>query len=89
MVSAFFFWRMPDYTGHEISGRKAVEISSRKGADKEADKAAIQGTQDARGIKGWGSRFPNLAPQQRDIPQERKLSRSVRHKICYDERTLA
>jgi hypothetical protein len=37
---AFFFWRMPDDTGHEISGRKAVEISSHKGADKEAVKAA-------------------------------------------------
>ncbi len=48
MVSAFFFWRMPDDAGHEISGRKAVEISSRKGADKEAIKAASQGTQDAR-----------------------------------------
>jgi EmrB/QacA subfamily drug resistance transporter len=48
MVSAFFFWRMPDDAGHEISGRKAVEISSRKGADKEAAKAASQGTQDAR-----------------------------------------
>jgi EmrB/QacA subfamily drug resistance transporter len=48
MVSAFFFWRMPDDAGHEISGRKAVEISSRKGADKEAVKAASQGTQDAR-----------------------------------------
>jgi EmrB/QacA subfamily drug resistance transporter len=47
-VSAFFFWRMPDDAGHEISGRKAVEISSRKGADKEAIKAASQGTQDAR-----------------------------------------
>ena len=30
MVSAFFFWRMPDDAGHEISGRKVtVEISSR------------------------------------------------------------
>ena len=29
---------MPDDAGHEISGRKAVEISSRKGADKEAVK---------------------------------------------------
>jgi MFS family permease len=47
-VSAFFFWRMPDDAGHEISGRKAVEISSRKGAAKEAIKAASQGTQDAR-----------------------------------------
>jgi MFS family permease len=47
-VSAFLFWRMPDDAGHEISGRKAVEISSRKGAAKEAVKAASQGTQDAR-----------------------------------------
>ena len=47
-VSAFFFWRMPDDAGHEISGRKAVEISSRKGAAKEAIKVASQGTQDAR-----------------------------------------
>ena len=48
MASAFFFWQMPDDAGHEISGRKAVEISSRKGAAKEAAKAASQGTQDAR-----------------------------------------
>jgi hypothetical protein len=47
-ASAFFFWQMPDDAGHEISGRKAVEISSRKGAAKEAVKAASQGTQDAR-----------------------------------------
>ena len=31
-ASAYFFWQMPDDAGHEISGRKAVEISSRKGA---------------------------------------------------------
>src|SRR6202012_3986654 len=49
MMSAFFFWRMPDDAGHEISGRKAVEISSRKGAATAAVKAASQGTQDARG----------------------------------------
>jgi MFS family permease len=47
-ASAWFFWQMPDDAGHEISGRKAVEISSRKGAAKEAVKAASQGTQDAR-----------------------------------------
>jgi EmrB/QacA subfamily drug resistance transporter len=47
-ISAWFFWQMPDDAGHEISGRKAVEISSRKGAAKEAAKAASQGTQDAR-----------------------------------------
>jgi EmrB/QacA subfamily drug resistance transporter len=51
MLSAFLFWRMPDDAGHEISGRKAVEISSRKGADKEAAKVASQGTQDARDQK--------------------------------------
>ena len=48
LTSAFFFWQMPDDAGHEISGRKAVEISSRKGAAKEDVKAASQGTQDAR-----------------------------------------
>jgi hypothetical protein len=52
MASAFFFWRMPDDAGHEISGRKAVEISSRKGAAKEAAKTAVkvasEETQNAR-----------------------------------------
>jgi hypothetical protein len=47
-VSAYFFWQMPDDAGHEISGRKAVEISSRKGAEKAATKAASEGTEDAR-----------------------------------------
>jgi hypothetical protein len=47
-VSAYFFWQMPDDAGHEISGRKAVEISSRKGAEKAASKAASEGTGDAR-----------------------------------------
>jgi EmrB/QacA subfamily drug resistance transporter len=47
-MSAWFFWQMPDDAGHEISGRKAVEISSRKGAAKAAVKAASEGTQDAR-----------------------------------------
>jgi MFS family permease len=47
-VSAWFFWQMPDDAGHEISGRKAVEISSRKGAEQAATKAATGGTQDAR-----------------------------------------
>jgi EmrB/QacA subfamily drug resistance transporter len=50
-MSALLFWRMPDDAGHEISGRKAVEISSRKGAAKEAAKAASLGTQDARDQK--------------------------------------
>jgi hypothetical protein len=39
---------MPDDAGHEISGRKALAISSRKGAAKEAALAASEGTQDAR-----------------------------------------
>jgi EmrB/QacA subfamily drug resistance transporter len=47
-VSAYFFHQMPDDAGHEISGRKAVEISSRKGAAKAAAKAASEGTEDAR-----------------------------------------
>jgi hypothetical protein len=47
-VSAYFFWQMPDDPGHEISGRKAVAISSRKGAAKEAAKAASETTEDAR-----------------------------------------
>jgi len=48
MASAFFFWRMPDDAGHEISGRKAVEISSRKGAATAAIKVASEETQNAR-----------------------------------------
>jgi EmrB/QacA subfamily drug resistance transporter len=47
-ISAWFFYQMPDDAGHEISGRKAVEISSRKGAAKAAAKAASEGTEDAR-----------------------------------------
>jgi EmrB/QacA subfamily drug resistance transporter len=47
-VSAYFFWQMPDDAGHEISGRKAVEISSRKGAALAAAKTATEETQDAR-----------------------------------------
>jgi hypothetical protein len=39
---------MPDDAGHEISGRKAVAISSRKGAEKAAAKAASEGTEDVR-----------------------------------------
>src|SRR6266404_2199082 len=48
VVSAYFFWQMPDDAGHEISGRKAVEISSRKGAAKAVAKAASETTEDAR-----------------------------------------
>lgn len=47
-LSAYFFWQMPDDAGHEISGRKAIEISSRKGEEKAAAKAASEGTEDAR-----------------------------------------
>ena len=39
-ASSWFFWQMPDDAGHEISGRKALAISSRKGAAKEAAKVA-------------------------------------------------
>jgi EmrB/QacA subfamily drug resistance transporter len=47
-ASTYFFWQMPDDAGHEISGRKAVEISSRKGVAKAAAKAASETTEDAR-----------------------------------------
>jgi EmrB/QacA subfamily drug resistance transporter len=47
-LSTWFFWQMPDDAGHEISGRKAVEISSRKGAASAAVKAASEETQNAR-----------------------------------------
>ncbi|MEA2864595.1 MAG: hypothetical protein QOC84_2551 [Bradyrhizobium sp.] len=47
-ASTYFFWQMPDDAGHEISGRKAVEISSRKEAAKAAAKAASETTEDAR-----------------------------------------
>ncbi|MBB5046277.1 EmrB/QacA subfamily drug resistance transporter [Rhodopseudomonas rhenobacensis] len=51
-LSAYFFWQMPDDAGHEISGRKAIEISSRKGAEKAAAKTAVktgsEATEDAR-----------------------------------------
>jgi EmrB/QacA subfamily drug resistance transporter len=51
MMSALLFWRMPDDAGHEISGRKAVEISSRKGAANAAIKVASEETQNARDQK--------------------------------------
>ena len=47
-MSTFLFWQMPDDAGHEISGRKAVEISSRKGAATAAVKVASEETQNAR-----------------------------------------
>jgi EmrB/QacA subfamily drug resistance transporter len=51
-ASAWFFWQMPADAGHEISGRKAIEVSSRKGeASAKASaavKAATEETQDAR-----------------------------------------
>jgi MFS family permease len=47
-ASCYFFWQMPDDAGHEISGRKAIAISSRKGAAKLAATAASETTEDAR-----------------------------------------
>jgi hypothetical protein len=51
-TSSWFFWQMPDDAGHEISGRKAIAISSRKAAAKdaaqEATVVATENTQDAR-----------------------------------------
>jgi len=50
--SAWFFWQMPDDAGHEISGRKAIHVSSRKGeasaAASAAVKTATEETQNAR-----------------------------------------
>jgi hypothetical protein len=48
VVSAWFFWQMSDDAGHAISGRKAVEISSRKGVAQAATKIATEETEDAR-----------------------------------------
>ena len=48
VISAYFFLADLDDAGHEFSGRTAVEISSRKGAEKAAAKAASEGTEDAR-----------------------------------------
>jgi hypothetical protein len=39
---------MPDDAGHEISGRKVIDIASRKGVEKAAAKAASEGTEEAR-----------------------------------------
>ncbi|KZD24274.1 MFS transporter [Tardiphaga robiniae] len=50
-ASAWFFWQMPDDAGHEISGRKVIDIASRKGEAKAAVKAANEGTADARDQK--------------------------------------
>ena len=51
-ASCWFFWQMPGDAGHEISGRKAIAISSRKSAAKsaaqEARAVAIEETQNAR-----------------------------------------
>jgi hypothetical protein len=47
-ASSWVFWQMPDDAGHEISGRKAVAISSRKGAALAAASAASETTADAR-----------------------------------------
>jgi hypothetical protein len=40
--------QMPDHAGHGISGLKVAEISSRKGAEKAATKAASEGPGDSR-----------------------------------------
>ena len=47
-ASCYFFWQMPDDAGHEISGRKAIAIASRKGAAKVAAAAPSETTEDAR-----------------------------------------
>jgi EmrB/QacA subfamily drug resistance transporter len=46
--SAIVFFLMPSDAGHEVSGRRAKDISSRKGKEKADEKAAIEETEDAR-----------------------------------------
>jgi EmrB/QacA subfamily drug resistance transporter len=46
--SAIVFYTMPSDAGHEVSGRRAKEISSRKEKEKADEKAAIEETEDAR-----------------------------------------
>jgi len=50
-ASSYFFWQMPDDAGNEISGRKALAISSRKGASKEAARASSETPEDVRDQK--------------------------------------
>jgi MFS family permease len=46
--SAIVFALMPSDAGHQVSGRRARQISSRKEGDKAAAKSAIEETEDAR-----------------------------------------
>ena len=46
--SAIIFALMPSDAGHQVSGRRAKEISSQKEVDKAAEKAAIEETEDVR-----------------------------------------
>jgi len=46
--SAIIFALMPSDAGHEVSGRRAKEISSQKEVDKAAEKTAIEETEDVR-----------------------------------------
>jgi MFS family permease len=51
-TSCWFFWQMPDDAGHEISGRKAIAISSRKGKVKEAaQEATVVATEETQGVR--------------------------------------
>jgi EmrB/QacA subfamily drug resistance transporter len=50
-TSAYFFWQMPDDAGHEISGRKVIDIASRKRAENAAAKLGSEGTEEERGQK--------------------------------------
>jgi Cu/Ag efflux protein CusF len=46
--SAIVFALMPSDAGHQVSGRRAKEISSQKEVDKAAHKTAIEETDDNR-----------------------------------------
>ncbi len=51
-ISTYFFWKLPDDAGSEMSGRQAAEVASPKAAAKAAEKAAekqaVETTSDAR-----------------------------------------
>jgi len=46
--STYFFYRLPEDAGHEISGQRAADISSRKRAERAIEKQAVETTADVR-----------------------------------------
>jgi MFS family permease len=48
LSSTWWFYRLPEDAGHQVSGRKAVEISSRKHRAEAIEKEAVETTIDIR-----------------------------------------